>query len=443
MNQPEIIARQQRLLREFSAATAERNQAEKHVEAQHEEAVRDTSTRAEAARSEVQTIHKRTQKLAVDAGRQTRLPAPASVSTEDQRNPLSELRNSVEQATRALDDIDNAVYRLRVFREQRGAARVRIIVVGTGVLLFAMIAFGVWISEQQAQATATAQAQATAEAHAQATATAQVVQAQATATAQVAQPTAEAQAQALSQRLGFLVPSLAFFGLERNTDWTPVIVEFDGVPMALVPADCFVMGSDIGSENARPAHQVCFEEPFWIDVYEVTNEQFQRLGGVAERSSVWEEPQQPRENITWEEAEAFCQQRGARLPTEAEWEYAARGPDALAYPWGNEFISDNVVHRENSDSRTWDVGSKPGGASWVGALDMTGNVWEWVNDWYGEDYSSRLSSVNPQGPKTGANRVHRGGAFGNTADTLDSVYRGRFPPSTRISQVGFRCALSQ
>jgi formylglycine-generating enzyme required for sulfatase activity len=175
---------------------------------------------------------------------------------------------------------------------------------------------------------------------------------------------------------------------------------------------------------------------------QVTNAQFETFGGEAGQSSNWTEGNRPYERISWTESEAFCNLRGARLPTEAEWEYAARGPDNLVYPWGDDFVADNVVYGSNSDSRTWDAGSKPGGVSWVGAYDLSGNVLEWVNDWYDSDYYASSPESNPQGPDTGDYRVLRGGSWTGSKLHVRAADRDRINPSLVSSDFGFRCALS-
>ena len=223
-------------------------------------------------------------------------------------------------------------------------------------------------------------------------------------------------------------------------NWEPVIETGDyGVEMVLVPAGCFWMGS-VFWLNELPVHEVCFNTPFWIDRYEVTNVQFERLGGEAQVGSRWTDPSRPRERITWFEARDFCELRGARLPTEAEWEYAARGPDGLIFPWGNDFIADNVVYYANS-TETTDVGSRPQGVSWVGAYDMSGNVLEWVADWLGPYSSDR--QINPAGPEIGVWRALRGGSWSyEGSPQLRTTYRFRsFPERADLTQ-GFRCARS-
>ncbi len=220
----------------------------------------------------------------------------------------------------------------------------------------------------------------------------------------------------------------------RNADWTPVPRDFNGVEMVLVPAGCFMMGSNDGDSDERPVHEVCFEEPFWIDKYEVTNGRYGSEG-------YFSGDDRPRESISWYDAQDFCERRGARLPTEAEWEYAARGPDGLVYPWGNTSVADNVVYSANSGGQTAAVGSRTGGVSWVGALDLSGNVWEWVTDWYGTYPSER--QVNPQGPASGDYRVLRGGSWGITnANFLRAAYRDGWNPGSGYDDFGFRCARS-
>jgi serine/threonine protein kinase/Tol biopolymer transport system component len=221
-----------------------------------------------------------------------------------------------------------------------------------------------------------------------------------------------------------------------NRDWTPVIQDFDGVEMVLVPAGCFMMGSEDGGNGERPVHEICFEEPFWIDRTEVTNAQY---GSSGEFSG----DNRPRENVTWFNARDFCESRGARLPTEAEWEYAARGPEGWTYPWGNEFVSDNVVWDENSGGHTAEVSSRPGGASWVGALDMSGNVWEWVSSLH-EPYPYSASDGRESNIGTSSARVLRAGAWsGSNPDLLRAAYRVSRDPGSWNLVWGFRCARSQ
>ncbi|MCA9909772.1 MAG: SUMF1/EgtB/PvdO family nonheme iron enzyme, partial [Anaerolineae bacterium] len=167
---------------------------------------------------------------------------------------------------------------------------------------------------------------------------------------------------------------------ELNT-WQPVMRLFDGVEMVQVPAGCFWMGSAELSDT-MPPHEICFDAAFWIDRYEVTQGQFGDFNGVIVGDFSFLGENHPVDRIGWLEALKFCELRGmranadVRLPTEAEWEYAARGPNSLRYPWGNEWNENYAVWTGNS-TKTADVGSHPEGASWVGALDMSGNVWEW------------------------------------------------------------------
>jgi formylglycine-generating enzyme required for sulfatase activity len=206
-----------------------------------------------------------------------------------------------------------------------------------------------------------------------------------------------------------------------------------GVPMMYVPAGCIMMGSDTGASDEQPVHEVCLSA-FWIDQTEVTNAQYGSSDSFSDND-------RPQEAVTWFRADEFCKQRGARLPTEAEWEYAARGPAGWEYPWGNKFVANNVVYAGNSGGQSAEVGSRPGGASWVGALDMSGNVWEWVADWYGTYPSEQ--QTDPTGPEYGDARVLRGGSWNDSdPDALRTTTRRKLNPDHWYFFRGFRCARS-
>jgi Sulfatase-modifying factor enzyme 1/TIR domain len=229
-------------------------------------------------------------------------------------------------------------------------------------------------------------------------------------------------------------PSATFLpGFEpvaHNTDWTSIEQTFGRVTMVLVPAGCFMMGSNDGEANERPIEQQCFGEPFWIDKYEVSNNQFGESGTYSGN-------QNPRETISWFGARNHCRARGARLPTEAEWEYAARGPDSLTYPWGNGFDGNMVVYKDNTSSPLA-VGSKSQNASWVGALDMSGNVWEWVSGFFW-DYPYKIDDRELDSDSSQP-RTIRGGSWGNVPFELRSSYRYGLDPYQQSNYGGFRCA---
>jgi formylglycine-generating enzyme required for sulfatase activity len=210
--------------------------------------------------------------------------------------------------------------------------------------------------------------------------------------------------------------------------------------MALVPAGCFMMGSDSGDSDEQPVHEQCVES-FYIDRTEVTQADFERLGGVKANANGFDGADRPVERITWFEARDFCALRGARLPTETEWEYAARGPDALVYPWGDDFVADNVVYGGNSNSQTANVGSRPGGVSWVGAVDLSGNVWEWVSTLY-QPYPYASDDGRENSDNRTDNRVLRGGSWGGIGADVRAAYRGTITPDSRGNYRGFRCARS-
>lgn len=244
----------------------------------------------------------------------------------------------------------------------------------------------------------------------------------------------------------------------RNADWTPIEQDFEGVTMVLVPAGCFIMGSTdervvyarslgVGHwvAHEQPHHEQCFEAPFWIDKYEVTQGQFASLGGVKAHEDWFEGDNRPVERITWFEARDFCALRGGGLPTEAQWEYAARGVEAWNFPWGDEWAVGNVVtwfgdgYRRNRS--TAEVGGIVAGASWVGAMDMAGNVWEWTSSLYmpypydAEDGREEETHDSPD-----LRRVFRGGsAPSDVTEDLRSAGRGHARPTDYSFHIGFRC----
>lgn len=211
-----------------------------------------------------------------------------------------------------------------------------------------------------------------------------------------------------------------------------MIQSFNGVEMVLVPPGCFMMGNDDGRRDERPAHEVCFDNPFWIDRTEVTNAQYGSVGR-------FEGDDRPRENLLWSEARDHCASRDARLPTEAEWEYAARGPDSLIYPWGNELDPENLVFDRNSNAESAPVGSRPEGASWVGALDMVGNVFEFVSSTYAR-YPYDATDGREDLENTTASRVYRGGINSYNDLGVSAPIRFRLDPDERDWYIGFRCA---
>lgn len=218
-----------------------------------------------------------------------------------------------------------------------------------------------------------------------------------------------------------------------NSQWDVQIDTFDDVEMALVPPGCFPMGS-VDGDSESPITKICFDQPFYIDVLEVSNDQFNTKNGTAKRTSWFPAAELPRQFITWFEAGAFCKARGGRLPTEAEWEYAARGPDGLRYTWGNE-LANNALVLSNRPARG---GTFPEGASWVGAQDMLGNVWEWTSSLY-KRYPYKATDGRESTKDTRSSRSIRGGGFGDILFTT-ATFRAYATPLSVGADVGFRCA---
>jgi len=252
--------------------------------------------------------------------------------------------------------------------------------------------------------------------------------------------------------------------LEPGITWTRPA---DGMVMVYVPGGTFQMGSDESDtgvhEDEFPRHSVTLGG-FWIDQTEVTNAQYGQCveAGACQAPTTcdWGEPtyrdaskqDHPVVCVDWFGAAAYCEWVGARLPTEAEWEYAARGLQGFIYPWGDDFecsrgnfddeteLDDYVVPGgEGCDGyeRTAPVGSFPTGTSWCNAMDMAGNVWEWVADWY-SGYPSE-AQTNPVGPTAGGRKVVRGGGWLKDPENVRAANRDRYTPDHRSDDVGFRC----
>ncbi len=241
----------------------------------------------------------------------------------------------------------------------------------------------------------------------------------------------------------------------------------DSSVMIRIPAGTFTMGSN-ECDDEKPVHQVYLDE-YYIDKYEVTNDQYKKFCDATGRSYPPDPdflgmpnyfasyPSYPVVNVSWNDAKAYCDWAGKRLPTEAEWEKAARGADAREYSWGNSeptgsrcnFADKNTsfswrdANADDGYARTAPVGTYPAGASPYGCLDMAGNVWEWCSDRYDANYYNTSPSNNPQGPSSGSYRVLRGGSWIVDARTLRCASRVRNAPSHRYSNLGFRCSCRQ
>jgi formylglycine-generating enzyme required for sulfatase activity len=240
----------------------------------------------------------------------------------------------------------------------------------------------------------------------------------------------------------------------------------DGMTELYAPGGTFQMGTNpsadpLVEDDELPAHEVTLDA-FWIDQTEVTNEQYNRCvtAGLCAQSrlannSSFNAPAQPVVGVTWLDAVTYCRWAGGQLPSEAQWEYAARGPENRIYPWGDLFNGGLVNFCDANCSADWrnenfddgfgltaPVGSYPGGASWLGAFDMAGNVWEWTADWYDPDYYENPETLNPTGPPTGAERVPRGGAWINIANGMRTADRHNVQPDSAQNEIGFRCVTS-
>jgi len=225
--------------------------------------------------------------------------------------------------------------------------------------------------------------------------------------------------------------------------------EKDGSELVLIPAGEFTMGSTAGEGNdgEQPRHRV-FLDAYYIGKYEVTNEQFARFinatgynaDGNLEACRNPNKANYPVVYVSWKDAAAYCRWANLRLPTEAEWEKAARGTDGRKYPWGNRW-DDSRCNYDSNSRGIRPVGSCPGGASPYAAMDMVGNAWEWCADWYGGYSGSRKS--NPRGPWFGSVRVLRGGSWSDAGyRTFECASRRGLNPAYRLNFNGFRVCRS-
>ena len=231
----------------------------------------------------------------------------------------------------------------------------------------------------------------------------------------------------------------------------------DGMTLLYVPAGEFTMGSETGKDEEKPIHTI-YLDGFWIDQTEVTNRQYalcvtagqcispnetdSSLRSIYYGNSEFDD--YPVIYVNWNMAKTYCEWAGRRLPTEAEWEKAARGMDERTYPWGED-ISCNEANYDPKDSCFGDTtiaGNFTSGESPYGVYDMAGNVWEWVSDWYSETYYQDSPLSNPLGPDSGQYRVLRGGSFDSSTSGVRTTNRYRYEPTYTLLSIGFRCASS-
>jgi formylglycine-generating enzyme required for sulfatase activity len=223
----------------------------------------------------------------------------------------------------------------------------------------------------------------------------------------------------------------------------------DGMTMVYIPAGVFLMGSDDGDYDESPVHEV-YLDAFWIDEHEVTHDQYNKFMKEAEHEDAYYNENggsRPETYATWSDAHAYCEWAGRHLPTEAEWEKAARGGlDGKKYPWGDEDpVCDDSAENgaQFTDCEHGTVPVKSFSRNGYGAMDMAGNLWEWVSDWYNSGYYENSPAENLQGPASGEYRVLRGGSWYNLADLMRVANRFKLVPVNTSSNIGFRCAASE
>ena len=251
---------------------------------------------------------------------------------------------------------------------------------------------------------------------------------------------------------------------QREGEW---VHDKTKIVLVWVAPGTFRMGFDGAGafDWEKPVHEVRLTRGYFVGKHEVTWGQYrafcQATGGTAPSNAIEYEghfeatDQHPVFNVSWDDAQSFCQWSGLRLPTEAEWEYAARGTDGRTFPWGSQDPGTTRCNlgkyspthttgdfRDGRDGHlyTAPVGSFPAGASPRGALDMAGNVWEWVQDWY--DTYTGGTQTDPPGAASGTYRARRGGSWDGASTNCRASYRNRDEPAYRVNYLGFRVVLS-
>jgi formylglycine-generating enzyme required for sulfatase activity len=226
--------------------------------------------------------------------------------------------------------------------------------------------------------------------------------------------------------------------------------------MVEIPAGEFVMGFDgtQALEDERPAHRVLLDA-YSMDRYEVTTAHYAAFLTAGNHAPPWlwnlvdlsQHGDRPVIGVDWTDADAYCRWKGKRLPTEAEWEKAARGTDGRLYPWGSHLPTEQLANyalgaRFSYSQVLMPVPSYEQGRSPYGMYQMAGNVWEWVSDWYSASYYERSPDRNPTGPESGQFKVVRGGSWSDLPKYLLTYGRFKLLPQTQNSYTGFRCAKS-
>jgi formylglycine-generating enzyme required for sulfatase activity len=226
----------------------------------------------------------------------------------------------------------------------------------------------------------------------------------------------------------------------------------DGMQYVWIPPGRFMMGCSNGDDQCfseeKPVHQVSISRGFWIGQTEVTVEAYKKFAGITDdrttsnsappsNTDLHDGRAMPVVNVTWDEANDFCKWAGGRLPTEAEWEYAARGGSSTSH-YGE--LDDIAWYEKNSGNTIHQVGQKQ--PNKFGLFDTLGNAWEWVSDWYDGKYYARSPELDPTGPETGQLHGLRGGSWLSSSKLLRTSDRGRSLPDLRFNYFGLRCALT-